>query len=99
MQVWSWLPFPAEQHPTPGTPPLQQMELLLLPGITNVGGSSRYWSNYACLRGSGTCGQDRLELTYAEKCLLEISVSGPKWADDVQLHEAPWLYLTLLHSC
>jgi len=36
------------------------------------------------LRGSGTCGQDRLELRYAEKHLLEFSVSGPKRSDDVQ---------------
>ncbi len=39
---------------------------------------------YGRLRGSGTYGQDRLELPYAEKCLLEFSVSGPIWADDVQ---------------
>ena len=36
------------------------------------------------LRGSGTCGHDRLELRYAEKHLLEFSVSGAKWAHDVQ---------------
>ena len=39
---------------------------------------------YARLRGSGTYGQDRLERPYVEKCLLEFSVSGAKWADDVQ---------------
>ena len=36
------------------------------------------------LRGSGTCGHDRLELRYAEKHRLEFSVSGPIWAHDVQ---------------
>ena len=39
---------------------------------------------YARLRGSGTCGQDRLELPYAEKCLLRLSLSGAKWDDGVQ---------------
>ena len=64
----------------------------------SFGGAGEERSRHS-LRGSGTCGQDRLELPYAEKCLLEINVSDPIWAYDVQLHEAPWLYLTLLHSC
>ncbi len=34
---------------------------------------------YARLRGSGTSGQDRPELPYAVKCLLEFSVCGAIW--------------------
>ena len=41
----------------------------------------------ARLRGSGDCWQDRLEQLYAEKCLLEFSVSGAKWADDIQISQ------------
>ena len=36
------------------------------------------------LGGSGTCGQDKLEQPYAEKCLLEFSARGTKWADVTQ---------------
>jgi len=60
------------------------MGLLLLASITNSDEQGRYRAIYARLRGSGTCGQDGLELPYVEKCLLEFSTSGPMWADDVQ---------------